>query len=168
MYSVGPAVHCSSAIDRMRPSGGCVHATKTLKFLGRIPLHQNTKLTHQHVDRTTYAPTIRTTHYILQTHTAYTLYISTLHIQTLHKMGSVVLPHLPSGWHVDQAILSEEDRLVVIRFGRDWDADCMKQDEVLYRITDRVKNFAVIYLCDLDQVPDFKQMYVQTTLFLPP
>lgn len=74
-------------------------------------------------------------------------------------MGSVVLPHLPSGWHVDQAILSEEDRLVVIRFGRDWDPDCMKQDEVLYRITDRVKNFAVIYLCDLDQVPDFKQMY---------
>ena len=34
--------------------------------------------------------------------------------------------------HVDQAILSEEERLVVIRFGRDWDADCMRQDEVLY------------------------------------
>ncbi|KAI9707281.1 MAG: U4/U6-U5 snRNP complex subunit dib1 [Candelina mexicana] len=63
------------------------------------------------------------------------------------------------GWHVDQAIMSEEERLVVIRFGRDWDADCMKQDEVLYRIADRVKNFAVIYVCDLDQVPDFKQMY---------
>ena len=26
-------------------------------------------------------------------------------------------------------------------------------------IADRVKNFAVIYVCDLDQVPDFKQMY---------
>lgn len=34
--------------------------------------------------------------------------------------------------HVDQAIMSEEERLVVIRFGRDWDADCMRQDEVLY------------------------------------
>ncbi|CAD6567403.1 MAG: U4/U6-U5 snRNP complex subunit dib1 [Alectoria sarmentosa] len=74
-------------------------------------------------------------------------------------MGSVVLPHLVTGWHVDQAILSEEERLVVIRFGRDWDADCMRQDEVLYRIADRVKNFAVLYVCDLDQVPDFKQMY---------
>jgi len=74
-------------------------------------------------------------------------------------MGSVVLPHLVTGWHVDQAIMSEEDRLVVIRFGRDWDPDCMRQDEVLYRIADRVKNFAVIYVCDLDQVPDFKQMY---------
>lgn len=35
----------------------------------------------------------------------------------------------------------------------------MRQDEVLYRIADRVKNFAVIYLCDIDQVPDFIQMY---------
>ena len=74
-------------------------------------------------------------------------------------MGSVVLPHLVTGWHVDQAIMSEEERLVVIRFGRDWDPDCMRQDEVLYRIADRVKNFAVLYVCDLDQVPDFKQMY---------
>ena len=90
---------------------------------------------------------------------------------------SFVLPHLNTGWHVDQAIMSEEERLVIIRFGRDWDPDCMKQDEVLYRknflclfilhllilhligIADRVKNFAVIYVCDLDQVPDFKQMY---------
>lgn len=47
-------------------------------------------------------------------------------------MGSVVLPHLVTGWHVDQAIMSEEERLVVIRFGRDWDPDCMRQDEVLY------------------------------------
>ena len=29
--------------------------------------------------------------------------------------------------------MSEEDRLVVIRFGRDWDPDCMRQDEILYR-----------------------------------
>ncbi|PBP15995.1 thioredoxin-like protein 4A [Diplocarpon rosae] len=65
-------------------------------------------------------------------------------------MGSVVLPHLVTGWHVDQAIMSEEERLVIIRFGRDWDPDW---------IADRVKNFAVIYVCDLDQVPDFKQMY---------
>lgn len=74
-------------------------------------------------------------------------------------MGSVVIPHLVSGWHVDQAILSEEDRLVVIRFGRDWDKDCMKQDEVLYKVADQVKNFAVIYVCDIDQVPNFNGMY---------
>lgn len=79
--------------------------------------------------------------------------------QTSHNHGLRRNPHLVTGWHVDQAIMSEEDRLVVIRFGRDWDPDCMRQDEVLYKIADRVKNFAVIYVCDLDQVPDFKQMY---------
>ena len=32
-----------------------------------------------------------------------------------------MLPHLDSGYAVDQAILSEEDRVVIIRFGHDWD-----------------------------------------------
>ncbi|KAG5518899.1 hypothetical protein PMAC_002430 [Pneumocystis sp. 'macacae'] len=45
--------------------------------------------------------------------------------------------------HVDQAILSEEERLVVIRFGRDGDEECMRQDEVLYKIAEKVVNFAV-------------------------
>nr|XP_020731274.1 thioredoxin-like protein 4A isoform X2 [Odocoileus virginianus texanus] len=42
---------------------------------------------------------------------------------------SYMLPHLHNGWQVDQAILSEEDRVVVIRFGHDWDPTCMKMDE---------------------------------------
>lgn len=58
---------------------------------------------------------------------------SQTHREHTGNMGSVVLPHLNTGWHVDQAIMSEEERLVVIRFGRDWDPDCMRQDEVLYR-----------------------------------
>lgn len=74
-------------------------------------------------------------------------------------MGSIVLPHLETGWHVDQAILSEDERLVVIRFGKDYSPECMRQDEVLYRIADKVKNFAVIYLCDIEKVPDFNTMY---------
>ncbi|KAK9317781.1 mitosis protein DIM1-domain-containing protein [Lipomyces starkeyi] len=74
-------------------------------------------------------------------------------------MGSVFLPHLKTGWHVDQAIMTEEERLVVIRFGRDWDEQCMRMDELLYRVADRVKNFAVIYVCDIDEVPDFNKMY---------
>lgn len=74
-------------------------------------------------------------------------------------MGSIVIPHLVSGWHVDQAILSEDERIVVIRFGRDGDPDCMRQDEVLAKIQDKVRNFAVIYLCDNVEVPDFNRMY---------
>lgn len=72
---------------------------------------------------------------------------------------SYMLPHLRTGWHVDQAILSEEERIVVLRFGRDKDEDCMRQDEVLFKIADRIRNFAVIYLVDLDEVPDFNKMY---------
>ena len=72
---------------------------------------------------------------------------------------SHMLPHLHSGWEVDQAILTEEDRVVVIRFGRDADATCMIQDEVLFGIAEKVKNFAVIYLVDIDEVSDFNSMY---------
>lgn len=72
---------------------------------------------------------------------------------------SYMLPHLKSGWHVDQAILSEEERIVILRFGRLNDEACTRQDETLYKIADRIRNFAVVYLVDLDQVPDFDRMY---------
>nr|4CDO_A Chain A, Thioredoxin-like Protein 4a, Polyglutamine-binding Protein [Homo sapiens]4CDO_C Chain C, Thioredoxin-like Protein 4a, Polyglutamine-binding Protein [Homo sapiens] len=76
-----------------------------------------------------------------------------------HHHHHHMLPHLHNGWQVDQAILSEEDRVVVIRFGHDWDPTCMKMDEVLYSIAEKVKNFAVIYLVDITEVPDFNKMY---------
>ena len=103
------------------------------------------------------------------------------------------LPHLKSGWHVDQAILAEEDRVVCIRFGHDWvgpshthfsqstrdsllsalcvcvclslslcvrtqDPQCMVMDETLYSVAEKVQNFAVIYLCDITDVPDFNKV----------
>ena len=64
-------------------------------------------------------------------------------------MGSVFLPHLHSGWHVDQAILSEDERLVIVRFGRDYEKDCIITDDVLFGIEEKVKNFDTIYLCDI-------------------
>ena len=54
---------------------------------------------------------------------------------------SYLLPHLTSGWACDQAILSEETRLVCIRFGHDYDPVCMQMDEVLYSIAEKVKNW---------------------------
>ena len=71
---------------------------------------------------------------------------------------SYFLPHLPSGWHVDEAIKSEDDRVVVIRFGHDWDAQCMVMDETLYGVAEKVQNFAVIYLVDITEVPDFNKV----------
>jgi DIM1 family U5 snRNP protein len=72
---------------------------------------------------------------------------------------SYLLPHLANGWSVDQAILTEEERVVVIRFGHDHDETCMVVDEVLFSIAEKVKKFAVIYLVDITEVPDFNTMY---------
>jgi DIM1 family U5 snRNP protein len=80
---------------------------------------------------------------------------------------SYFLPHLPSGWHVDEAIKSEEDRVVVIRFGHDWDTQCMVMDETLYSVAEKVQNFAVIYLCDITEVPDFNKARLSLIFFRP-
>ena len=70
-----------------------------------------------------------------------------------------LLPHLSSGWAVDQAILSEEERVVVIRFGHDYDTTCMVTDECLFSLAEDVRNFAVVYVVDITEVPDFNEMY---------
>lgn len=70
-----------------------------------------------------------------------------------------MLTHLRSGWAVDQAILSESERVVVIRFGHDWDPVCMQMDETLFKAQPLIANFAVIYVVDISEVPDFNKMY---------
>lgn len=81
-------------------------------------------------------------------------------------MGSVMLQHLPSAWHVDQAILSEERRIVCLRFGNDANPECMRMDEMLYKIVDQVKEWAVIYLVD-NKVVTFPcpYTYIHTNTF---
>lgn len=60
---------------------------------------------------------------------------------------SYLLPHLHSGWAVDQAILAEEERLVIIRFGHDWDETCMQV------------NF-LCYFCSFLSINDLFKIYV--------
>lgn len=48
---------------------------------------------------------------------------------------------------MDQAILSEEDRVVVIRYGHDWDPTCMKMDEILYSIAEKVLIDWYMFFC---------------------
>ena len=48
---------------------------------------------------------------------------------------SYLLPHLHSGWAVDQAILAEEERVVIIRFGHDWDDTCMQVNFIFESLT---------------------------------
>ena len=49
--------------------------------------------------------------------------------------------------------------MVIIRFGSDADDTCMQMDETLASVADKMKNFAVIYLVDIAEVPDFNAMY---------
>ena len=72
---------------------------------------------------------------------------------------SYLLPHLHSAWDVDRAIVNEESRVVVLRFGRDAEATCMRVDDCLAGIAESVKNFAAIFLVDVGEVPDFNDMY---------
>ncbi|XVE66355.1 hypothetical protein DITRI_Ditri08aG0073800 [Diplodiscus trichospermus] len=108
---------------------------------------------------------------------------------------SYLLPHLHSGWAVDQAILAEEERrprlgrnlyagagsyiLKLFYRGVEWNFRCclslmgfvllisgllplglcVHMDEVLGSVAETIKNFAVIYLVDITEVPDFNTMY---------
>lgn len=71
---------------------------------------------------------------------------------------SYFLAHLPSGWHVDEAIKSEEDRVVVIRFGNDANEQCMRMDETIHSIYERLDRYAVFYLVNIVDVPDFNKV----------
>lgn len=72
---------------------------------------------------------------------------------------SFLLPHLHTPYAVDTAIESEEERVVVVRWGSDTDPTCMIMDETLMQVAEKVKNFAVIYVVDTKKVPEFNQMY---------
>ncbi|GIQ81664.1 Dim1 family protein [Kipferlia bialata] len=72
---------------------------------------------------------------------------------------SHILPHLKHGYAVDQAIMYEEDRLVCIRFGHSYDAECMIMDEMLSEIAPKVRKYCVVYVVDIAEVPDFNVMY---------
>ncbi|WRX14059.1 Dim1 family - like 2 [Theobroma cacao] len=57
---------------------------------------------------------------------------------------SYLLPHLHSGWAVDQAILAEEERVVIIRFGHDWDDTCMQGKHIVLAHSRRSKRCVLI------------------------
>lgn len=70
-----------------------------------------------------------------------------------------MLPHLYDGWEVDQTILQESNKVVIIRFGYENHRSCMQMDDMLYQIAFSIQNFASIFLVNIDQVPDFNNMY---------
>ena len=43
----------------------------------------------------------------------------------------------------------------------------MVMDETLYSVAEKVQNFAVIYLCDITEVPDFNKVRLSFDFFPP-
>lgn len=66
---------------------------------------------------------------------------------------------LPNAWAVDQAIVTEEDRVVIIRWGQEATPECMLMDKTLAGVVVKLQNMAVIYTVDIEDIPDFNKMY---------
>ena len=69
------------------------------------------------------------------------------------------LRRLTSNWDVDKTIALEEKKLVIIRFGTDWDHQCMQVDDMLAKVEYDLSNFADIYLVDITEVTGFNELY---------
>lgn len=69
------------------------------------------------------------------------------------------IPDLKSGWHIDQAILNDTKRLVVIRFGRPSRLNCQIMDSMLKALQFKLINLAALYFVNIDEVSDYNDIY---------
>ena len=66
---------------------------------------------------------------------------------------------LVNAWQVDQAILTEEEKIVVMRFGKTGTLECTLMDEVIRKAEPLLRRFVVFYALDILTVKDFNAMY---------
>ncbi|CAE8662491.1 unnamed protein product, partial [Polarella glacialis] len=69
------------------------------------------------------------------------------------------LQHLHSPWAVEKAITGDDSRVLLLRFGHDYDPECKLMDDVLLSVRDTIKARCEIFLIDISEVPDFAQQY---------
>mmetsp|Transcript_13211 Transcript_13211/g.33715 ORF Transcript_13211/g.33715 Transcript_13211/m.33715 type:complete len:151 (+) Transcript_13211:47-499(+) len=69
------------------------------------------------------------------------------------------LKRLTTKADVDNVIRNTDDKLVVLRFGRDDNVDCMQIDKVLDKCQREVSKMAVIYIVDVDAVPIYRSYF---------
>ncbi len=60
--------------------------------------------------------------------------LTTPHGRGFKKMSSVLLQHLHTKKEVDHAIKRTEDKVLVLRFGREDETECMKLDDIVSQI----------------------------------
>ncbi|EDO37547.1 predicted protein [Nematostella vectensis] len=76
---------------------------------------------------------------------------------------SYLLNKLRTKKEVDNAIKSTEDKVLVLRFGREADPVCMQLDDILAKTNQALSRMADIYIVDVDEVPAYTQ-YFDVTL----
>ena len=72
---------------------------------------------------------------------------------------SYVLNKLVSKKEVDNAIRSTEDKVLVLRFGRESDQECMMLDDILAKTKQPLSNMAEIYIVPVDSVPMYMKYF---------
>nr|ACU45164.1 Dim1 [Prorocentrum minimum] len=73
----------------------------------------------------------------------------------------MALPSLHTTFSIDQAVMGEENqnKVVCLRMGRDFDPDCMMMDEVLKSAQPTVEPLCAIYTVDVREVPQCIQEF---------
>eukprot|EP00930_Biecheleria_cincta_P066043 TRINITY_DN52008_c0_g1_i1.p1 TRINITY_DN52008_c0_g1~~TRINITY_DN52008_c0_g1_i1.p1 ORF type:complete len:143 (+),score=30.08 TRINITY_DN52008_c0_g1_i1:47-475(+) len=69
------------------------------------------------------------------------------------------LAHLHTAWQVEKAVTEEDAKVVLLRFGHDYDPECMLMDEVLLSVQDAIVAKCQTFLVDVGEVPEFTQQY---------
>lgn len=72
---------------------------------------------------------------------------------------SYILKKLATKKEVDDVIRTTEDKVLVLRFGRESDAVCLQLDDVLAKTTSDLANMADIYIVDADSMPVYIEYF---------
>jgi DIM1 family U5 snRNP protein len=73
----------------------------------------------------------------------------------------MALPRLHTTFSIDQAVMGEENqnKVVCLRLGHDFDPNCMMMDEVLKGARQTVEPLCAIYAIDVREVPECAQEF---------
>jgi len=72
---------------------------------------------------------------------------------------SFLLKTLTTKEEVDEVIRDTEDKVVVLRFGRETDTVCLQHDDILAKAERDLSKMAVIRLVDVDRVPEYVKYF---------
>ncbi|XP_031555767.1 thioredoxin-like protein 4B [Actinia tenebrosa] len=72
---------------------------------------------------------------------------------------SYLLQRLKTKKDVDNAIKNTEDKVLVLRFGKEKDAVCMQLDDILSKTSQELARMADIFIVDVDDVPVYTKYF---------